>query len=203
MKWCSLRDIRHKRRTLADRVQAMLAARKSSSSSSDSDSKQGRFLFNGGGTGSVRDTVQEPCLTEVTIGSGLLQSRLFDFYTGVFAECAFVFGLHITRRPQPHIVTCQSGGFISSGSFGPDKCPVPFLPTCLEAMPDEGFGEVQTPLVCSNDAVDRLLRIGDPVFVRPSKAGELAERFDVYHIVSRGSRIDTVKTYRGCGKAFY
>jgi D-serine deaminase-like pyridoxal phosphate-dependent protein len=37
-------------------------------------------LFNGGGTGSIITAVSEPWLTEVTVGSGLLQSQYFDAY---------------------------------------------------------------------------------------------------------------------------
>jgi D-serine deaminase-like pyridoxal phosphate-dependent protein len=46
------------------------------------------------------------------------------------------------------------------------------------------------------------VRLGDPVFFRHAKAGELAEHFAEYLLV-RGSRIEgRVPTYRGMGKCF-
>ena len=72
-------------------------------------------FFNGGGTGSLQSASEEPWLTEVTAGSGFLQSQLFDYYQSNRNEPAFAFALTVTRKPSPGIVTCQSGGFIASG----------------------------------------------------------------------------------------
>jgi D-serine deaminase-like pyridoxal phosphate-dependent protein len=47
------------------------------------------------------------------------------------------------------------------------------------------------------------LSIGDPVFFRPAKAGEIAERFDEYVLVRDGSVQEIVPTYRGEGQTFY
>jgi D-serine deaminase-like pyridoxal phosphate-dependent protein len=157
-------------------------------------------LFNGGGTGSIQTTTEEPWITEVTAGSGFLQSHLFDYYRANQNQPAFCFALQVTRIPQPGIVTCQSGGFIASGEAGLDKQPVPFLPEGLKATKNEGFGEVQTPLRLPAGTD---LQPGDPVFFRPSKAGEIAERFSEY-LLKRGDRIvDRAQTYRGQGKTFY
>ena len=157
-------------------------------------------LFNGGGTGSIQTTSEEPWITEVTAGSGFLQSHLFDYYRANQNQPAFCFALQVTRIPQPGIVTCQSGGFIASGEVGPDKQPVPFLPEGLKATKNEGFGEVQTPLHLPTGTD---LQPGDPVFFRPSKAGEIAERFSRY-LLKRGDQIvDRAQTYRGQGKTFY
>ena len=66
-------------------------------------------------------------------------------------------------------------------------------------MPLEGAGEVQTPLVVPKG---KTIAIGDPVFFRHAKAGELAEHFDEYLFV-RGDRVvSRAKTYRGLGKCF-
>jgi D-serine deaminase-like pyridoxal phosphate-dependent protein len=159
-------------------------------------------FFNGGGTGSLSTTSCEPWITEVTAGSGFLQSHLFDYFASNRSVPAFAFALPIARFPQKGIVTCQSGGFIASGETGPDKAPLPFLPEGLKPIATEGFGEVQTPLRVPHDLWGSL-KIGDPIFFRPAKAGEIAERFSHYMLI-RGDRIvETVPTYRGLGKCFY
>lgn len=162
----------------------------------------GLEFFNGGGTGSIRTTSEEPWVTEVTAGSGFLQSHLFDYYASNENQPAFCFALQVTRSSQPDHVTCQSGGFIASGPTGPDKAPVPFLPAGLRATGGEGFGEVQTPLVVPPHLRGKL-KPGDPVFFRPAKAGEIAEHFSEYLLV-RGDRIESrAKTYRGLGHCFH
>jgi D-serine deaminase-like pyridoxal phosphate-dependent protein len=157
-------------------------------------------LFNGGGTGSIRTTTLEPWITEVTAGSGLLQSHLFDYYAANENEPACFFALQVTRRPEPDLVTCHSGGFIASGETGPDKAPAVFLPEGLAPLGAESFGEVQTPLRGPGAA---RLAPGDPVFCRPAKAGEIAERFHEYLLVRAGQIVDRVETYRGLGRCFY
>lgn len=43
------------------------------------------------------------------------------------------------------------------------------------------------------------MKLGQPVFFRPAKAGEIAERFNEY-LVKQGDKIvDRVHTYRGLG----
>ena len=159
-------------------------------------------FFNGGGTGSIRTTSREPWVTEVTAGSGFLQSHLFDYYASNENEPAMCFALQVTRLPQPDRVTCQSGGFIASGPADADKAPVPFLPAGLQSDKMEGCGEVQTPLHVPAP-LRGTLRPGDPVFFRPAKAGEIAERFNEYLLI-RGDEIEgRAKTYRGLGHCFY
>jgi D-serine deaminase-like pyridoxal phosphate-dependent protein len=46
------------------------------------------------------------------------------------------------------------------------------------------------------------LAVGDRVWFRHAKAGELCERFDVLHLVEGGRVVATVPTYRGEGRAF-
>jgi D-serine deaminase-like pyridoxal phosphate-dependent protein len=159
-------------------------------------------FFNGGGTGSVKTTSREACITEVTAGSGFLQSHLFDYYASNANEPAFCFALQVTRSSQPDHVTCQGGGFVASGPTDADKAPVPFLPPGLKLTKGEGTGEVQTPLVVP-PAWQGKLRPGDPVFFRPAKAGEIAERFDEY-VLAQGDRVvGRAKTYRGLGGCFH
>jgi D-serine deaminase-like pyridoxal phosphate-dependent protein len=157
-------------------------------------------LFNGGGTGSVAWSADDPSLTEVAAGSGFLDSHLFDGYEGLRLQPAAFFALQVTRRPSPDLVTCQSGGFIASGGAGADRLPVPYLPEGLALLGLEGAGEVQTPLAVPPGL---RLELGDPVFFRHAKAGELAEHFASYLLV-RGDRVEErVPTYRGAGRCFY
>jgi D-serine deaminase-like pyridoxal phosphate-dependent protein len=159
-------------------------------------------FFNGGGTGSLPTTIEEPWLTEVTAGSGFLQSHLFDYFISNHNQPAFAFALQITRIPEPGMVTCQSGGFIASGETTADKAPVIFRPQGLLPTRSEAFGEVQTPMTVPEGWRDRL-GLGDPVLLRPSKAGEIAERFNHY-LLKRGSEIvGRAPTYRGLGRTFY
>ncbi|MGC1851234.1 MAG: amino acid deaminase/aldolase, partial [Solirubrobacterales bacterium] len=85
------------------------------------------------------------------------------------------------------------------GSGDPARLPAPWLPAGLSLDPEEGAGEVQTPLLGPTAA---LLSIGDRVYLRHAKAGELCERFDALHLVDGGEIVDVVPTYRGEGKVF-
>jgi D-serine deaminase-like pyridoxal phosphate-dependent protein len=58
---------------------------------------------------------------------------------------------------------------------------------------------VQTPLL--GPAAERL-GLGDRVWFRHAKAGELCERFEVLHLVEGDRVVETVPTYRGEGKTF-
>jgi len=71
------------------------------------------------------------------------------------------------------------------------------MPHGLRLDPLEGAGEVQTPVIGSA-AVS--LRVGDNVYLRHAKAGELCERFDSLYLVSGGEIVDEVPTYRGEGR---
>ena len=46
------------------------------------------------------------------------------------------------------------------------------------------------------------LRVGDRVWFRHAKAGELCERFDVVHLMRGDAVVGAVPTYRGEGRAF-
>lgn len=156
-------------------------------------------VFNGGGTGSVAWTSLEPDVTEVTAGSGFLDSHLFDHYRDVPLIPAAFFALQVVRRPSPGIVTCSGGGYVASGAAGPDRLPLPALPEGATLLPLEGAGEVQTPLALADGVA---LAPGDPVFFRHAKAGELAEHFAEYLLV-RGDRcVERAPTYRGLGQCF-
>jgi D-serine deaminase-like pyridoxal phosphate-dependent protein len=156
-------------------------------------------LVNGGGTGSVDWSSTDKTLSEVTIGSGVLCSHLFDGYRGLELSPAIAFGLQVTRRPAPRLVTCLGGGWIASGQAGADRLPRPTWPHGCALLPAEGAGEVQTPVAL---AAGVELALGDPIFFRPAKAGELAEHVTEYLLV-RGDRIvGRAPTYRGLGHCF-
>jgi D-serine deaminase-like pyridoxal phosphate-dependent protein len=154
-------------------------------------------LFNGGGTGSLVHTDRERAITEVTAGSGFLCSHLFDYYPHLHLSPAAYFALQVVRKPSRDIATCHGGGYVASGEAGRDRLPIPALPVGLSLIGLEGAGEVQTPLRGA-----RSISIGDPIFFRHAKAGELAEHFNEYLLV-RGDRVvERAPTYRGEGYAF-
>jgi D-serine deaminase-like pyridoxal phosphate-dependent protein len=156
-------------------------------------------IVNGGGTGSLELTAAEDAVTEVTAGSGFYAPALFDHYTRFTLTPAAGFALPIVRKPSPAVATALGGGYLASGSGDPTRLPSPWLPLGLRLDPDEGAGEVQTPLL-GPAAAD--LQIGDRVYLRHAKAGELCEHFNTLHLVEGGKIVDEVPTYRGEGQAF-
>jgi D-serine deaminase-like pyridoxal phosphate-dependent protein len=156
-------------------------------------------LVNGGGTGSLAATAAEDAVTEVTAGSGFYDSALFDHYRSLDLRPACAFAMPVDRKPSRGIATVLGGGYIASGAPGRDRLPEPYLPPGLRLDPLEGAGEVQTPVL--GDAAARL-EVGDRVYFRHAKAGELCERFASLHLVEGGRIVDEVPTYRGEGKCF-
>ncbi len=157
-----------------------------------------RFV-NGGGTGSVETTRDDPAVTELTVGSGFYAPGLFDHFSRFKHLPAAGFAIEITRQPTPEIYTCLGGGYVASGAAGPDKLPTPYLPAGARLIAQEGAGEVQTPIVYNGS---EQLVLGAPVFLRHSKAGELCERFNTLLLASEGKVVDEVPTYRGEGQCF-
>lgn len=156
-------------------------------------------LFNGGGTGSLDSSSQDAALTEVTMGSGLLCSHLFDYYSNVRFEPACFFALQVVRSSDPGYVTCAGGGYIASGEPGWDRVPVPVWPEGLALVDTEGCGEVQTPLQAAGAPPE----LGAPVLFRHAKAGELMERFADVALVEGGAITGRAPTYRGLGGCFF
>ena len=156
-------------------------------------------FVNGGGTGSVQHTAAEDAVTEIAAGSGLYVPRLFDNYTSFAGRPAALFAQPVVRRPGVGTVTVLGGGYPASGAAGRDRLPVPYLPEGLCYDPQEGAGEVQTPLIGA--PADDLL-IGDKVWFRHAKAGELCERFDTLHLVEGDRVTGAAPTYRGEGRTF-
>lgn len=156
-------------------------------------------IVNGGGTGSLELTGAEQAVTEIAAGSGFYAPTLFDSYSRFTLRPAAGFALPIVRKPTATVATALGGGYLASGSGDTARLPSPWLPAGLELDAEEGAGEVQTPL--SGDAA-RDLQIGDRVYMRHAKAGELCERFDALHLIEGDKIVDVVPTYRGEGKTF-
>jgi D-serine deaminase-like pyridoxal phosphate-dependent protein len=156
-------------------------------------------FVNGGGTGSIEITGTDPSVTEVAAGSGLVGPTLFDAYRRFRPRPALLFALPVVHRPAANTATLFAGGYVASGTGTPDRLPSPYLPEGLKLLGVEGAGEVQTPVT---GRAARHLRLGDRVWLRHAKAGELAERFTTYHLVSGDEIVQTVPTYRGEGQSF-
>lgn len=156
-------------------------------------------FVNGGGTGSLEYTASDQSVTELTAGSGLLAGHLFDGYRAFDPAPAAAFALEVVRKPSAEVATVLGGGWIASGPPAASRQPLPVWPPGLKAMSREGAGEVQTPLA---GAAASRLRVGDRVWFRHAKSGELAERIDRYHVVDGEHLVGEVPTYRGEGKAF-
>lgn len=156
-------------------------------------------FVNGGGTGSLQGTTTEDAVTEVAAGSGFFAPTLFDAYSAFRLRPAAMFAMPVVRKPSPGIATVLGGGYLASGVGEPSRVPSPHLPPGLRLDRFEGAGEVQTPVL---GAAAAGLGVGDRVYFRHAKAGELCERFDSLHLVSGDRVVDEVPTYRGEGKTF-
>lgn len=156
-------------------------------------------FVNGGGTGSLAWTSEEGAVTELAAGSGLYAPVQFDHYERLGLTPAAGFAVSVVRRPGPGVVTALGGGYLASGAGDESRLPRPWLPDGLALDAEEGAGEVQTPLL--GEAADQL-RIGDRVYMRHVKAGELCERFASLYLVEGGEIVDEVPTYRGEGQTF-
>ncbi|WP_280472077.1 amino acid deaminase/aldolase [Nocardia cyriacigeorgica] len=154
-------------------------------------------IVNSGGTGSIEVSTGDAVVTEVTAGSGLYAPTLFDDYRAFTATPSLFFALPVVRKPADRIATLFGGGYIASGPAGASRVPKPVWPIGLRLIGTEGAGEVQTPLTGAAQ-----LRIGDRVWMRHAKAGELCERFDRVHMVDGDGKRTSVPTYRGEGKCF-
>lgn len=156
-------------------------------------------FVNAGGTGTVAQTAAEPAVTEVTAGSGLYGPALFDEYRTWQPRPAAFFALSVVRRPAPGMATALGGGWIASGETSSTRQPRPWLPAGLKLLATEGAGEVQTPV--AGPAADSL-RVGDRIWLRHAKAGELCEHVETLYLVSGDRLVGEAPTYRGESRAF-
>jgi D-serine deaminase-like pyridoxal phosphate-dependent protein len=153
-------------------------------------------FVNGGGTGSLHTTTKEDVVTEITAGSGFYAPTLFDHYSAFSLTPAAMFALPVVRKPSRNVATLLGGGYIASGPADATRLPSPYLPRGLKLDKNEGAGEVQTPVLGAD------LEVGDRVYLRHAKAGELCERFNSLLLVQGSEVIDEVPTYRGEGCSF-
>ena len=156
-------------------------------------------FVNGGGTGSLESTSRESAVTEIAAGSGLFGPHLFDHYRHFHPAPAASFVLPVVRKPSAQMATLLGGGWVASGPTGVDRLPLVAWPEGMKMVRDEMAGEVQTPLTGEAAA---LLTVGDRVWLRHTKAGELSEHLDAFVMVDGDRIVDTLPTYRGEGKAF-
>ena len=156
-------------------------------------------LVNSGGTGSLETSAADPAVTEVTAGSGLYVPGLFDGYRTVARRPAAFVGVDVVRVPRPGIATAFGGGYVASGPASRTRLPRPTFPAGARYVGSEGPGEVQTPLRLPRGTT---ARVGDRVWLRHAKAGEVMERFTRVHLVRGDEVVRTVATYRGEGRAF-
>jgi D-serine deaminase-like pyridoxal phosphate-dependent protein len=156
-------------------------------------------FVNGGGTGSVERTAADAAVTEIAAGSGLYNPALFDGYRAFTGRPAAVFATPVTRIPAPGTVTVAGGGWIASGPPGADRLPLPTYPGGLGWLPTEGVGEVPKSL---RGPAAAALGVGDRVWFRHAKAGELCEHVNELHTLAGETLTGTVRTYRGEGRTF-
>ena len=161
-------------------------------------------IVNAGGTGSLEETALDPSVTDIAAGSGFFGGHLFDTYRHFHPAPALAFGLDVTRIPAPGYVTCAGGGWVASGPPGPDRLPLPVWPPELSYVSTEAAGEVQTPLRGNGTAG---LTIGDHVWFRHTKSGEVCERATEVAVIERDADAvatvaDVLPTYRGEGRCF-
>ena len=183
LKAASMAQLAERRRVLAERLGELVDLE----------------FWNAGGSGSVQATAADSAVTEIAAGSGLLVPGLFDHYQSFTPRPAAFYGLPVTRKPSAAIATVHGGGFIASGAVGADRAPLPWAPPGLHLTGLEGAGEVQTPLTGHPAA---LLRVGDLVWFRHAKSGELFEHTNSVRLLAGNDFVDEVPTYRGCGNSW-
>lgn len=156
-------------------------------------------FVNAGGTGSIEATAQDGSITDIAAGSGFFGGHLFDNYAHFKPAPALSFGLSVVRTPARGMVTCLGGGWVASGPPGPDRLPLPVWPPGLTYLSREAAGEVQTPL---QGRSARQLTVGDRVWFRHTKSGELSEHVTTILVVDGDRVVGEIPTYRGEGKCF-
>lgn len=156
-------------------------------------------FVNGGGTGSLESTAADTSVTEIAAGSGLFGPHLFDGYRQFTPAPAAAFALSVVRKPQNDIAVLHGGGWIASGPPALDRLPQVAWPTGLTYLPRESAGEVQSPL---RGRAAETLAVGDRVWLRHTKAGELSEHLAEFAVVDGDRLVTTLPTYRGEGKVF-
>ncbi len=155
-------------------------------------------FVNAGGTASLELTATDPCVTELTPGSGFFGPALFDHYAGLTLRPAAAYAIEVTRKAPGYLVG-HGGGYNAPGVCDASRSPVPYLPEGIKLTAAEGAAEVQTPMTYAGP---ESIELGDPIFLRPSTAGILAEHFNELLLISNGATVGVATTYRGDGMCF-
>ena len=156
-----------------------------------------RFV-NAGGTGSLHRFGSDRVVTGLAPRAPGSTPTLFDGYDDFTPRPTMAFALPVVRRPAPGLrhglrrrLRREWRARVVAGAVAGGRG--------LKLVRTEATGEVQTPL--HGEDADGL-RIGDRVWMRGAKAGELLERFDAVHLVAGGELVGTVPSYRGEGRNF-
>lgn len=155
-------------------------------------------LVNGGGSGSMKYSLEQRDVTEITVGSAFFAPALFDGYDTLKLKQAAGFALRVVRQFSEDTFVLQGGGYIASGAVGKDRLPTFVEQDRFSFLSLEGAGEVQSPILDKKKA----LHIGDTVYLRHAKAGELCERFMALHCYRDNEYLGPWSTYRGDGRCF-
>ena len=159
-------------------------------------------LVNGGGTGSLHLVADDDCLTEVAAGSGLFGPTLFDGYRDFTprARARLRAARHPAARPRcPHPVR-RGIRRLGPGRIVARAHPVP------PGRPARSSAR-RASARCRRPSRARRRpgsAVGDRVWWRHAKAGEICERFATLHLVDAGPQatVTPVPTYRGEGQCF-
>ncbi len=144
-------------------------------------------FVNGGGTGSLERTAREAAVTEVSRRLGAVRAdavrRLPRLHARGRRRCS---RCPSCAAPGPASATALGGGYLASGPADRARLPRPHLPRGpAPRRAARARGEVQTPLL---GRARRELAVGDRVYMRHAKAGELCERFASLHLLEGEDR---------------
>ena len=117
---------------------------------------------------------------------GLYQSRLFDHYTNFSGRPAALFALPVVRRPGP-AWSPSSAAATSPPVVADAEPPAPAVPADGPALRPQR-GRRRGADAAARRAPPTGCEIGDRVWFRHAKAGELCERFDELHLID-GDRV--------------
>ena len=141
-------------------------------------------FVNGGGTGSIAATAAEPAVTEVAAGSGFYAPVLFDHYSSLRAASGR--GLRARRRPQAVAADRDRARRRLRRLRRRRAATASPSPTCRAGCGStRSRAPARSRRRCSASP-RRALEVGDRVYFRHAKAGELCERFNSLHLVEGG-----------------
>ena len=158
-----------------------------------------RFV-NGGGTGSLASTASEDAVTELAAGSGFYAPALFDSYSH--------FSLAAGRRLRPADRAPPGAGRGDGARWRLRRLRSARTATasrCRGSPRASTSTATRAPARCRRRCSARpplRLRIGDRVYMRHAKAGELCERFDRLYLVEGDAIVAEAPTYRGEGLTY-